>query len=360
MRWLAVVLLAVLLTGCDYVEKVREIGYKGRARVDPWLAAERFCKSYGQDVRSLASWERPEFDDAVWFVPAAVLGNRSYVRQMAEWVGEGGHLVLLLENAGGNNDWNDAPPEPELADDLVEWLESAGLELREPGKPIHAKRISLHGRKYEVDASSKRGVAREGRKTGVFASAKYGDGRVSVVTDARIFRNRWIGEHEHAALLDALVNATEYEGSIGFLRGSGLSLWTLLGRHLWPPLAALGALILLWLWKNLARFGPLEAERAGPPLAGYEHHLEALGDFQWRLDRGSALLAPLRDSIVENAQRLSVRAGQRDQDIFQFLADRAALPRDRVFRALTDLRPADPATLTRTAADLQTLLGVLH
>ena len=42
------------------------------------------------------------------------------------------------------------------------------------------------------------------------------------------------------ALLDALIEATEYEGDIGFLRGSGLSLWDLLGDHLWPVLVGLG------------------------------------------------------------------------------------------------------------------------
>jgi hypothetical protein len=161
-------------------------------------------------------------------------------------------------------------------------------------------------------------------------------------------------------LLAALVESTEYEGAVGFLRGSGLSLWGLFGEHLWPVLAALGLLVLFWLWKSLARFGPVEAADTVSILRGYEHHLEALGDFQWRLDRAVALLAPLRAQIVERGQRISVRAGRRDEDFFQFLADRADLPRERVFRALAESAPADSATLTRTAADLQKLLQVLH
>ena len=95
-------------------------------------------------------------------------------------------------------------------------------------------------------------------------------------------------------------------------------------------------------------------------LRGYEHHLEALGDFQWRLDRAASLLAPLREQIVELGQRTSVRAGRRDDDFFQFLADRAGLPRERVFRALAEAAPADSAILTRTTADLQQLLKVLN
>ena len=68
----------------------------------------------------------------------------------------------------------------------------------------------------------------------------------------------------------------------------------------------------------------------------------------------------MREQIVELGQRTSVRAGRRDEDFFQFLADRAGLPRERVFRALAEAAPADPAILTRTTADLQQLLKVLH
>jgi hypothetical protein len=125
-------------------------------------------------------------------------------------------------------------------------------------------------------------------------------------------------------------------------------------------LLGLAALVLLWLWKNLTRFGPLEAEAPPPVLRGYEHHLEALGDFQWRVDRAASLLAPLREQITELGQRVSASAGRRDDDFFQFLADRAGLPRERVFRALAEAAPADSSILTRTAADLQQLLKVLH
>jgi hypothetical protein len=180
------------------------------------------------------------------------------------------------------------------------------------------------------------------------------------LADARLFRNRWIGDGDHAALLDALIYATERGGGIGFLRGSGLSLWGLLGEYLWPVLLALGVLTFFWLWKNFSRFGPVEAASGISILRGYEHHLEALGDFQWRLDRGAALLAPLRLKIIDRGQRISTRVGCRDEDFFQFLADRAGLSRERVHRAMAESAPPDSAVLTRTTADLQQLLLTLH
>ncbi len=364
MKWLGLLAAAFALTACDYTEVKREIGYKGKARVNPWLAAERFAAHYGEEVRSLAAWTAPEFEDAVWFVPASVLGNESFTRRLEGWVREGGHLVLLVEHSDSEtSDWSNHTTEAELSPALLGMLGGAGIRLEEregPKNTVTATKIEFEGKSYKVDAESDTSVSVRRGEPGVFASVASGDGRMTVLTDARLFRNRWIGDHEHAALLEALILATEYEGSIAFLRGSGLSLWGLLGDHLWPVLLGLAVLTLLWLWRNFTRFGPVEAADGASTLRGYDHHLEALGDFQWRLDRAAALLVPLRAQIVERGQRVVGRAGRRDEDFFQFLADRAGLPRERVFRALAEAAPADSAVLTRTAADLQRLLQVLH
>lgn len=181
-----------------------------------------------------------------------------------------------------------------------------------------------------------------------------------MLTDGRIFRNRWIAEKEHAVLFSALLDAAVRGGAVGIMRGAGVSFWGLLKSHMWPVLVALGVLVALWLWKSFSRFGPVEDVSGDSGLRGYEHHLEALGDFHWRLDKGAGMLAPLREQIVELGQQAGERAGRRDEDLFQFLADRAGLPRERVFRALAEAAPADGAILTRTAADLQRLLDVLH
>lgn len=362
-RFLTILGMALTLTACDYTEVKHETGYKGKARINPWLAAERFAgQEFDSEVRSLATWTPPTADDAVWFVPAAILSNESFTRKIEAWVIAGGHLVLLVEHASVTDDWLGDPTETKLEPALVKLLARAGLDLKEretASSTVTSEKIKFQGKVYQVNASSGSSVAGKGKKSGVFASIKRGEGRMTVLTDARLFRNRWIGDKDHAALLDALIQVSD-EGNIGFLRGSGLSLWGMLGKHLWPVLIGLAGLVLLWLWKNFTRFGPLEATSVSSRLRGYEHHLEALGDFQWRLDRAVGLLAPLRAQIVERGQRSSVRSGRRDDDFFQFLADRADLPRERVFRALAETVPADSAILTRTTADLQRLLQVLH
>jgi len=363
-KWFALFLAVVALTACNYTEVKRETGYKGKARLNPWLAAERFCEPYEGEVRSLASWTEPTQDDAVWFVPASLLSNESFTRRLDSWMVDGGHLIVMVDHSSAEtNDWSGYSPPPSPDPALLDLLENCGITLTHSegsANKVKAKRIKFDGETFKVNASSNSSVALDDDKPGIFASVERGDGRLTVLTDGRLFRNRWIGEKDHAALLDALILATDYTGNIGFTRGSGLSLWPLLGEHLWPVLIGLALLTLLWLWKNLSRFGPIETAHDGSTLRGYDHHLEALGDFQWRLDRGTALLEPLRAQILDRGQRVIQRSGHRDDDFFQFLADLAGLPRERVHRALAESAPPDTAILTRTTADLQRLLQVLH
>lgn len=358
MRWFLLVLWIVGLASCNYREVEREIGYKGRARIHPWLAAERFVERMGHSLRSEISWTPPQGETA-WIVPASVLSNESFTRRIAEWVIEGGHLILLLEHTQAEvNDWGSFPTVPEFERALHEFLKRVGLELRTDDSK--ASSVEFDGEKFKVDSESSFSIAPPGDDGAAFASTAWGYGRVSVVTDARIFRNRWIDEREHAALLQALVSWNSPVGKVGIMRGAGISFWALVGRHLWPALVALGVWIVLWLWRGFSRFGPVESAAVSQDLRGYSHHLEALGDFQWRLDRAASMLAPLREQITELGQRTALAAGRRDDDFFAFLADRSGIPRERVFRALAETAPADSTVLAQTTADLQQLLAVLH
>ena len=359
-RLLLMAVTALALAGCNYKEVEREIGYKGKARINPWLAAEQLAGRMGRETKSVISWTAPDSGDAAWILPATILSNQSFIRQTQNWVRQGGHLILLIEHADAQtNDWSDHALPPVLEPVLLSMLEGPEFHL-DWHKDSAAAAISFEDVSFKVDAKSGFSVALRGGTPGVFASVGSGKGRISILTDGRLFRNRWIGDHEHAALLAALIDSTGDQGAVGFMRGSGLSLWAMMQLHLWPVLLGLGVWILFWLWKNLTRFGPVEAASVPSETRGYEHHLEALGDYQWRLDHAASLLAPLRERIVELGQRMSVSAGRRDDDFFQFLADRASLPRERVFRALAETAPADPAVLTRTTADLQQLLKVLQ
>lgn len=360
---LLVMVVALLSAGCEFEEVTKETGFKGKARINPWLAAERFVGKKGHDVHSSGGWVKPEWDHRAYFVPVGVLNNVGVVSAMKEWVSDGGHLVLLVEYSDSDwNDWSDYQRSvPELQKPLVDFLKDAGvtIERSRAGKP-DGTTVTFGERTYEVEVDTNARVSTPAAKDGNFASVEYGYGRITVIPDARIFRSRKIGDKDHAALLSALIGSSTTEGSVVFLRGAGISLWRMLARHLWPVLVGLALTLIIWLWKSFTRFGPMESAATASPLRGYDHHLEALGDFQWRLDKGSALLAPIRERIVEGGQKAAAAAGRKDADFFQFLAERAGIPRERVTRALTESAPADGNIMTRTTADLQKLLAVLR
>jgi hypothetical protein len=355
-RFLA--LAALFLTGCEYTEVERETGYKGRARVNPWLAAERFIGLWGYEAHPVMSWTDPEAGDAVWIVPASILSNTSFTRSMEEWVHGGGHLILIVERTdAATNDWRGHHSTPSIEQALTDMLRNAGITLEKSGK-ASADEIEFLGDDYDINAESNAAVSMDEGGGDVFASKECGEGRISVLTDGRIFRNRWIGEHDHAALLGALLDAGGYDGRVGIVRDSGLSLWALLREHLSPVLIAGAVLLLLWLWRNMSRFGPIESSSPPPVSRGYEHHLEALGFFHWQFDHAATLLARMRAQVSEYGQRACIAAGR--SDLQPFLAERADMPPERVARAMSDDAPHDPNAFTHVTADLQKLLETLH
>lgn len=359
-----VILLALFLTGCEFEEVTREIGYKGKARLNPWLAAERFVEEIGFPVKSSSVWVKPSDESDVFFVPVGVIHSSPVASALKTWTLNGGHLVLLVEYSSAEwNDWSMyGGPVTESAPPLTNFLSDAGISIewkREEKPPVNESEVSFNRKIYHVVSYSRTEVTVDGKAHQNIASKEYGDGQITILTDARILRNRNIDKGDHAELLSALVHTSRGIGDVVFLRGAGLSLWRLLGRHLWPVLIGLATVLIVWLWKSFSRFGPVESSEIASPLRGYDHHLEALGDFQWRLDKGSSLLAPIRERIIETGQRSATTSGRRDEDFFQYLAERAILPRERVVRALTESAPADASIMTSTTADLQRLVAAL-
>lgn len=349
-------LLILTLSGCDTKYEEVDAGYKGPAKTNPWLAAERFLTSYGRTVEVLASWRKPGDSESTWIIPAELISNATFAKQVDRWMSDGGHLICLIENADFRDDWTSWRPEVRIEPAFRNFLDDHRFKLEQPGgSPADIKQVRHRGRAFDVEMKSSWQSAGPGGALEGLSTARVGNGRLTVVTDARPFRNRWIGDKQHAALLKALVDSGE-AGTVVFVRGATLSLWSLLKEHAWAFLLGLGVVVLIWLWKNLGRFGPLEAAETVSPLRGYDHHLEALGDFQWRLDRGASLLAPLREEILERSHRLMARNGQLDSDIFALLGERAGIPRERATRAMSEPAPPDASTFTRTVSDLQLIL----
>jgi hypothetical protein len=375
-RW-GVGLLAVLLVGCGhYVEREQEVGYRGAARLNPYLAAERFLERLDREVAAERSWPDLGYGDAMVVMPAAMLSAEGFVRQAGEWVNNGGHLVCLFDHADtGFNDWHEGLRltgfEEETPAVWVEWLKQHGVTLaegREAGKAagFDKRVVRLDDEAFEVSKAGAGKFMLEDDHAGggsgkarTFVSLPCGRGRVTLVADARMFRNRWIGEAEHAALLGELA-AVSRDGTIRFVLGSGVSFWAMVWRHAWQVVAGLLAVTAVWLWRWMPRFGPRAELVAPDERRDYLRHLAAVGGFFWRLDRGAGLLGPLRAEVIERLQRrFTAAGGKAGEDIFALAETISGVPRDRAQRALTDTTRPDPARFTHMTADLQQMLNTL-
>jgi hypothetical protein len=360
MRRLFLVLLLLFAAGCSpRTTHEEETGYQGKARVDPYLAATRFLQHFGYDVSSLPGWKKPDYRTAVLIAPVSIFTTQGLIREVDKWVSEGGHLICLGERAESyHNDWDKYyRPEPKLIpDDFRDWLSGRGfkIDFKENGK-YTADQITVDDRVHEVFAESSYGVSRFQGDDQVFESGEYGKGRISVLTDARLFRNRYIDDKDNSALLLSLVEESRQAGGVLIVRDASLSFWKMLWQHGWPALTGLAAVTVFWLWKNMPGDGPKLAAEEQSTLRAYDHHLEALGDFHWRLDKAAGLLRPLRAGILERAQQQAGSAGHHDGDLFAWIGQRCGIPTERVQRAMIHETPGDPATFTRLLADLQTI-----
>jgi hypothetical protein len=392
----------LLLAGCGgggYREVERETGYKGKARLDPFLAAERCLERLGGDVEVDRSWPKLDRSIGVVMIPASMLEARGYVEELRRWVAEGGQLVCLFSWASAaQNEWRghvDDPVEPSAA--MAEWMEDVGWRVvsgegfvdeelkmivggsgddEKSAKPEReTEEWMLDGMSFRVekfgravfepvggeswraaeageDDAEDDGGENMGKQR--FASAYYGDGRLVLVADARPFRNRYIGDADHAALLEALADAAR-AGRMTIVLGTEVSFWRLLWANGWTVLVALGALVLVWLWRSLPRFGPLEASVRVDDWRDYRRHLDAVGGFFWRTDRGQSLLAPLRRKVMERLRRRRAAAGA-EADLIGLAATIADVPEERVREALDGAARHDAASFTRVTGDLQRLL----
>jgi len=354
----------LLLGGCgNYDEVEREIGHRGAARLNPFLAAERFLAEIGRECRVERGWPQLDRSVGLVFMPAGMLEARGYVDEVRDWVADGGHLVCLFAwSSSARDDWRSGQPPPQApSGPLADWIDECGWTMDGEGEPVgdQSERWDFMGGEFAIEQVRTRrfmpaagdGAAR------AFVSEYYGDGRLTLVGDARPFRNRYLGEGDHAPLLAGLA-AVSRPGPAVIVLGTGVSFWRLLWANGWTVLIPLVLLALVWLWRALPRFGPVAVLSAIDERRDYRRHLDAVGGFFWRLRRSESLLVPLRREVAERLQRRRAAAGQ-DADVDELAETISGVPKDRVRAALEGKPGHDAATFTRVTADLQRLMKSL-
>lgn len=416
-----------LLAGCRVKEVTREIGYKGKARTDPFLAARLLLQSYGHDTSRKASLDHlPESKNGVLMLSAENEVSTGRTQRLLKWVRAGGHLIYPMAGCLPYNDWglfahivsSGSFDEDRPADAVLEALDVTTNDGRpkeaekratnakdskksgkhpgaKPAAPKGAKKKPFEGKPGDADTeqhdiptmptvktkliwdgvSYTINVPAEGAfkmarplRVGEFAagdhrqstailSVKCGEGRVTLMNHARPFRSRYLSEHDHAALLVALVGKESHE--VQFIVGLDNSFIGMLWQHGWKALTGLALMTAIWLWCHIPRFGP----KRQPELHETKHfvdHVGALGQFFHRLRRNDILLNAAANTVRSRALlRYPHLRDASDADLIPLLAEKSGLTTERVQAALAAEGSGHTHQLIRHLQDLQTLRQAL-
>jgi hypothetical protein len=345
----------LLFSGCqDYVEKERETGYKGKARVNPFLAFERFVEmETGQPLEMRERWQEMDEDAALVILPATMLTSKEYVKQLKSWVASGGHAVFIIDHAEMRaNEWSDSMIDVDVPDVVQGLCRDVGMTLDESAQANQFQKLKLGEEEYRVNLSSSYQLAYDGDSELPLATADWGDGAVTFLVDGNLMRNRTIDQEQHIEVVASLLDMSR-EGRMIFMRGVGISFFGMLWDRGWMVIVGVVVLMLFWLLRHMPRFGPLDHDAEDTQMRAYDHHLEMIGNFHWRLDRGRSLLEPLRMEAQELCHHWQVKTGRIDEGLFEVMAMQTNLSLEQVQRAMTEWKIKDSLTFTNTVADLQ-------
>lgn len=374
------------------MERVQErvwIGYRGEARDNPWLAAERLLERMGRP--SARARSVPQLKalpaDGMLVLPRRVSSiDRVEQLRLLEWVEGGGHLVLEAESPGQSDPILEAaevgrravttaprksspkPPPPPPQSKETEGGGGGGGSAEAaatPKRPEGTVVARLPGAKAALTVQMPLWRTLE-PKAALFTLAdgdatwmvhlQRGAGRVTVLTELGFAQNGSIGQHDHAEFLWQLASLSPGRGAVTFFHSPAkLSLLDWLLQHAAAALGAAAALLALWLWRVVPRFGPI-APDPEPARKRLLDHLRASGRFQWAAGGGPVL--------AEAAREAALRALQRAQPDFAALnpAEREArlaaqfgLPPQAARMLLQPVRAATPPELVAATAVYQSI-----
>jgi hypothetical protein len=344
---------------------------QAEARQNPYLALERFFATIGRPIT------RTTGADLLHRLPVpGVLildRGRAYhltgARQtdLLRWVDAGGYLILVPEVGDA--------PDP-LADAFgLAWTDSlrepaTGAGERQPPRPRLPPRpaelaVSVPGSARPLVVAFREGLTAVGQAP-VWAAEdpnygalvlhfSRGQGRVTVVAhlDALV-SNVNIGDRDHAELVSTLVERYQPSGTLVLLTPQGTpTLGEWLMAHAPLLLASLAALLGVWLWNVVPRFGSIVPEPA-PERRELHEHLLAVGRFV-RKRGGDAAWLPVVRSAVEGAlvrRHPSYRLGSGETP--DTLAMRTGIPAADLILAFT----GDGARADRFVATMRALQRV--
>ncbi|SCX62036.1 protein of unknown function [Pseudomonas sp. NFACC32-1] len=376
---LAIVLLGAMVAylGSKAVpyQEILDHGPSPEAQANPYLAAEHFLRQHGikvehaNDLNMLPTLEPRQRS-------LLLLGERSdmtprEVDQLMNWTRAGGRLLFVAEAL-----WDDSTGSSgDLLLDRVRLRQFLSEDLKEPAPELIKDRYPELTKLYLEDEEAPAYVgfdtdfhledphnlaqswANSAQATHMM-QLNHGQGSITVITDAELWKNDQIDQYDNAWLLWYL----SADSDVTLLYNIDHdSLLTLLLRYFPQALVALAALIALWLWHSAVRHGPLQppAPKARRQL---EEHVQASAVFHLRHNGRQHLLRGLQQDVLRRARHRHPGFEQLAvAEQWQVLSRLTRQPTKAISQALSP-RPKQrlsSAEFCRQVAHLQTLRNAL-
>lgn len=395
--WLIIALVAgVLVAGglllfsrLEHYEEVIDKGPSPQARSNPWLAAEDFLRQRAVPL-TVAETASTLPDPAKGSQTLLWLDSREYMtpaeaEKVLRWTRAGGHLLFVAEQLW---DVKSGRSGDVLLDrlQLQQWLSK---DLRKDDAAVHSAMIPLRVAPSDGAATPWPELTRlylENENAPAYMSfdtrfhlddprdlaqswansadathmlqLAYGDGLITVVTDADLWKTEAIGRYDNAWLLWYL---TQDSSVTMVIRTFHDTLARLILRHFPLLLITLALLLVFALWRASLRSGPLR-QPVATARRQLGEHMRASAGFMRRRHGEQSLLRGLQADILNRARVPHPgfeQLGVADQ--WQVLARLTRQSTSLISQALRP-RPAQrlsAAEFTRQVADLQTIRNAL-
>jgi hypothetical protein len=353
-------------------------GVSPQAMRNPFLAAEHFLSRLGIDSESISGRDHllnppPE--------PGLLLVNNlgpslppERERDLLNWVREGGHLVVAPgqlwdeETETGGNSLLDAfgirlisieveneDEEPAGDEETPQSEEETSVPIDLPGYRAPLQ-IAFDPDLILVDRSGLADGDSRSEGNGYVLRYAVGQGRLTVLSDNRIFTNNKIGDRDHALFLAVLA---DNQKRAWLLYSSNMpSLLTLLWQN--APQLLISCLLLLSLivWRMMLWTGPL-IEKKSETRRNLMEHLDAAAGYAWRTDQARGMFDGTRRVLEQAWRRRHLALGRLDRRArCDWIAERAGLAPEEVEMALYG-DYAGEQEFTGVSAVQQRLAGIL-
>ncbi|WP_346838056.1 DUF4350 domain-containing protein [Microbulbifer sp. SAOS-129_SWC] len=286
---------------------------------------------------------------------------REHNRKLREASGDG-------EERGAQGDSNkdsakgdaDAPPrDPDVDDAHLALLgDNSGTQYRVYFNPLH---LLWHPALAESDARSAEGgdpvswARIDSEDAGVpLLQFERGDGLLTLLADAGLWRSERIGQFDNAYLLSELAA----DGDVVLLTQPRFDALPVLARRYASEFFLAGGLALIaWLLLRTQRFGPRAAEPQTARRSLLEH-IAACGHYYWRSNRAERLLCGYRTRLLRRLGGDNASAGVRRRLCVELNA-RTPLTESQIAACLWGDPPRDEDTFTEQMRNLQQIEAAL-